>query len=498
MTTTSKAVKTGFRVGTNYYNLSGWETKQHNWFIVLTKLCDEPEHNYRFYNDDELLDLLDLQRDRDNKALIELTKIYSDLGNLCPFLLETYKAMSLDGLTLDSVVVQDDKGETMEEPTKMVREWLNACNEGGFESMMDEVVEGGALYGTSYAAVRWNPEDTSTLEVIAKDAAMVFPYIDQNTNRPVKIFTNYRETATGEIIEHEWAEEYLVGQVNVYKDGKLVPEMSAETKIELLTLVGAPFKTERGSYFGKSALHGLVESLITICGTIGASTIMFRMQAGGVMCISSDDDLGSVMQDVGGGEKTQESYARGMRKLLDPDKPTVLTGKNMSVSTAQGNVMDAATPLLEQQEKFLALRCPVYGWTRLGPDASGEAIKQTYKLLVTEMNQIRRNLRTLVARIVAVMAAYHKKEIGGTVNLILPPVFPPTKAENVTEALALLDKGVVPIRYVAEVAEIDHIETVAEFLDKLDEEPEPGETPETPEQKAAREARELFGLESEE
>ena len=476
--------KMGFQVGNEYYRMTEYQQKLLTWQIVASKLVDEPLANWRFYSDSELLDELDLHRDREGRALLDLPKIYSDAGNLAPWIVESYKALTLGGIDSSCVVVENDKGDVDEAQTEQLRMWLDALNPGGFAGMMDEVVEGGALFGTSFVALRRKPKELTTIEAVAKDAMMVFPVISSDTNEADMMLT-YVEYENEQGRKVQEVEHYLPGEVQVYRNQQLYPELSGPTGTKRLTLVAAPFKTERGAYYGKSALHGLIETLVQIAGAIGASYLAFRTQAGGIYTISTDDDISKDIAAMGGPAGSKA----GLRRVLDPDYPTVIVGRNTSVSMAQGNVMAAAQPLLATLQEFLAMRCPLYSWHRLGANASGEAIKQTYRLLEAELKQIRQNLATLISRISMVLGDMYKSPITGRVAFYAPEPFPPDTDTLVTRAILLFDKGVVPARYVAEVAGVDDHELVSEHLDMADAEAESGESAE---ESPADLARRLF------
>lgn len=484
-----------FSVGKDFYLLSPWEQQQHNWFLVKSHLADEPEHNYRFYNDDYLMDLLDIANSRENRGLMDLAKIYLDNGNLAPYIVQTYKAMAMAGIDTDSVTVVDNNGETNETETEKLRMWLEDLNDGGFEGFLDEYLDGAAVYGTGYVALR--DKGNRSYEGICKDAMGVYPVIDPLTNRPAKVLVHYYETEAGTQKEEQWVEEYLSGEVNVYRNGRLVPEVSGSTGINELTIIGAPFRTMRGSYFGRGALDGLIESLVTLSGAIGSAYNTYRIQAGGIVTISSDENVLGALESAGGGPmNTQSATGKAMvKRVLDPDAPTLLAGKNLSVAMVQGNVMGAADPLLERLLSMFAMRCPIYAWSRLGANASGEAIKQTMMLLRVEMNEIRRNLRALITQLSKVLGQLYRSQITGSVKFAPPDVFAPTPTEQLNEAIVLFEKGVVPLRYVAQVANIESEPLVNEHLERA--EASAIETNAPAENANAQLIRSLFGTELE-
>lgn len=485
-----------FPVGSYTYRVSEWEQIQHNWFIVESHLADDPENNYRFYTDGYLLNLLGLATERENRAKEMLVKAYLDSGNLAPYLVQAYKALAISEVTEEHVFIENEKGEVDEALTQEVREWLEQLNEGGFEGFLDEFMDGAAIFGTGYVAIRRTAEG---YEGVCKDALSVYPVIDPITAEVLKVLVHYYETAAGSNKEELFVEEYIPGEVRVYRNNKLVPEASGPTGISSLTIVGAPFRTKRGSYFGRSALDGLIESLVVLCGVIGSANNAFRMQAGGLIGISSEDDVEAALRTIGGGPSAVDAVNRGIMRVLDPERPTVLAGKGMSISMVQGNVMASAQPLIQELKELFAMRCPIYAWHRLGANASGEAIRQTMMMLKIEMAQIKRNVRTLIVRLVKVLSELYGREVKGVVKFYPPDVFTPTQSEKLTEALLLFDRGLVPDKFILEVADVSEEETVKEFMEekeakaeaeKKKAEEEAAKPKETPEEAMAKK---LFG-----
>lgn len=492
---------TSFPVGRESYRLSPWEQKQHNWFIVMSHLADDAEHNYRFYNDEYLLDLLDLGPQRENQARMALAKVYADVGNLAPYLVQAYKAMAMAGVTTDHIKVVDQNGDTVEAETKKLHQWLEGLNEGGFNGFLDEYMDGAATFGTGYVALV-RDDATKTIMGICKDAMAVYPVLNVVTGKPDTFLVHYWETEAGHTVEEQWTEEYLRGEVNVYRGSKLVPEASGPTNINLLTMVGAPFRTMRGSYFGRGALSGLIESLVTMAGAIGTAYNTFRMQNGGIVAISSDDDISSVLEAMGGGKDAVNAVQRGVKRVLDPESPSIINGKNLSVTMVQGNVMASAQPLVEELRQLFAMRCPVYAWHRLGANASGEAIKQTMLMLRVEIDEIRRNVKTLIVRLAEVLSALYGSPMKGRIEFEPPDFFAPTQAEVVQQALTLFDKNLVPAEFVLQEAGLLNDRLVQEHVEgmkaKAEQQTAVGGVAPAPEDARAAMVRQLFGTEPQE
>lgn len=460
--------------------LNAAEQKRLRNYLIYLGLTDNttPRRFYSNVNEDTtLVDLLDLHAERDGKATVaSLPKIYTDLGNLAGVLVAGYKALLLYGVDLDSVMGKV-KGVASEDLTKRAKEILSAADEGGFMPLLGNLTEAGLTYGDTFAAV--SRDDKGRVWCYEKEAPSVFPveYL-QKINRYIVDYKVYESDAiaastlagiglgSGEMGLVEYTEIYEPNSTMVYRDKKPVPEMSqAETGIDEPLFVMVGFPRSRSSKFGRAIIASLVETIVDMCGAHGSTLRNIRDVLTGWVVISGADAPAAIEKLLGAAPGQTPQAPKG--GLVNPDNTKCLVGGDVNVQVAESTCASSMTPYLQMLDDQFAKKCPLYALSRLGANASGEAIRLSLFQLEAEIALLRNSVDEIVNSIVRLASLLRNEpwEDGYKVEINWGTVLPESMSEKIDNALKLKGAGIVPTIYVAKKLGLDADEDVKAWLE---------------------------------
>ena len=449
------------RFGERYIELDPAMLARLKLYLTCLGLCD-PAVPRAFYDsvngDTTLVELLDLHRESlaRNVAIADLPRLYDDSANICPSIVDDYKALLLHDMSLDQieVTVNDKPNEAL---TAMVRELLDGLDEGGFESLIMQTVEGGLIYGDMYMGLVRDYE--GHIWGYYKEAPSVFALVEYN--EPTVYAVNFFEYVAGKRIPVEYAEMYVIGKTEVWKGGQIIPELSGETGIDEPAFVQAPLMHSRGEAFGKSAVKAVIETITTMCGVEGSAVRALRQDINGIVAISGDDAR-EALDALCGKDNMYEKRTTSPAQAISPDSVSIIAGRNLTISRVDTQVGTTVPPYLAHLEEALLRKCPIYALKKLGANASGEAIKLTLKQLEATVKSMRTGINEFVRHTARIGMKLQGKSLPDNAKVVINwgAVLPESAAEKQARILALHDKGLVSDEYILRELGLDGDELI--------------------------------------
>jgi len=453
------------RFGERYIEIDPAMMARLKLYLTCLGLCD-PSTPRAFYDsvngDTTLVELLDLHREAMARgaAVSDLPRLYDDSANICPSIIDDYKALLLHDFDLANVEVQVNK-EPNEKLTEAVRTMFDRLDEGGFESLIIQAIEAGLIYGDMFMALSRDAQ--GRIWGYYKEAPSVFALTEYAMTTIYAV--NFFEYVAGKKQPVEYSELYAIGKTEVWKAGELIPELSGETGIDEPAFVQAPLLHSRGEAFGKSAIKAVIETIATMCGVEGSAVRALRQDINGLIAISGDDAV-EALDALCGKDNPSSKRTTSPASAISPDNVSILAGRNLAVTRVDTQVGQTVPPYLAHLEEALLRKCPIYALKKLGANASGEAIKLTLKQLEATVKAMRIGINEFVRHTARIGMKLQGTPLPDDAKAVVNwgSVLPESPAEKQARILALHDKGLVPDEYILRELDLDGDELVQKHL----------------------------------
>lgn len=440
------AIKYSISAGSETYKLSDADTLRQNELLTLGALYYPrlPNKFYTEYSDTYLVDLLELHADRDELAVNELPKLYSDLGNLSDFIVDGYIALAMSDLTMDDIFIPDADGDVDEAQTAALHELLDSLQRGSFMSTLLSLATQGAIYGHMYAAL---VGDRNDLRIFLKEPSAVFPIFYDIDPEPFVYLVSYDTYVNGTL--KTVVEQYERGAVNVYIDKVIAEAYSSANSLNEFTLVQAPF-IRTAEWYGQGVLYPVMESIVDACGIIGSSNHSVRQQLSGWYVFSGESatDIERKLSAQSGKSQKEVISKTAKKRFANPDLTKVIFGKDITGSIIESALPTSMSPYIAEVFKLLAMKCPLFALNTIGADASGYARRLTMSLLETRVKLMRHGIVDVLNEIARVGSLIVGKPIKTNIEVAWPSVFPVDEDGVQNRLLALQGAGNVPKSYV--------------------------------------------------
>lgn len=450
-----------FTVGKDTYYLSTAEMELKNWQMICDYIADDVLTAKRFQIP-EFRNLLGLFLDTRYINSSKLPDLYSDIANIGPTVVETYCSLLSDLDVRNIKIVKN--GVYDEKQTALAQGWLSDLSELGFLALYRKLIMSGCIYGTMFLTLQPDVDDPSIIRGTSRDAVACFPQFALGSSTPTSLYINYKNTDRGKATEASWTEAYYPGEILVYKNGKIIPELSSQLNIEQASFVAVPFEVGTKDFEGRSPIWQLVESIVKACGVVGSGLNNYRKMNGGITIISAEDP-NSLNASLKGntGEKNPEAT---VDSWLNADEASIIVGKGLSIQQTASGIGSELASIVGVIEGMLEKKSPVYAWIRLGANASGVAIEQTKLELKSRIESVRGNVETLINSTIHKLAAFYNYSEFGDTKILWQDVFPKTRMEKIAEVKELLSLGIYDKKIAAEVLGETSTPGVIELLDK--------------------------------